>query len=276
MFRENLPAILSKIAPGSVVVDIGGWAQPFTRSNYVIDLMPYQTRGIFGRVGPEQEHFTSETWLKLDVCTDPLPFADKSVDYLLCSHTLEDLRDPVRVCREINRVAKAGYIEVPSRAMESIWRLEHPGYPGYYHHHWLVEVDPDQRLTFRFKTPLMSSSWKYVLPHSYLRRLPERERVTWLFWDGRLDCRELVQLSEESVAAELEGFVRARHAYAPWRYQLEKLRPDVRQRAKRFLKRSTRLRPLANRLLGRELTVADEGKFWAEIPAHDSRYGPRP
>jgi ubiquinone/menaquinone biosynthesis C-methylase UbiE len=69
------------------------------------------------------------------VCTDRLPFEDKSVDFLICSHTLEDLRDPIRVCREINRVAKAGYIEVPSRAMETIFGLEHRGYPGYYHHH---------------------------------------------------------------------------------------------------------------------------------------------
>src|SRR5690242_14899243 len=134
MLPKNAQRVLDSLRPSDVVVDLGGWAQPFTRANYVVDLMPYETRGIFGRVGPDPEHFTRDTWLKVDVCTDPLPFADKSIDYLVCSHTLEDLRDPIRVCKEINRVAKRGYIEVPSRRMETIRNLEHRGYPGYYHH----------------------------------------------------------------------------------------------------------------------------------------------
>ena len=121
----------------------------------------------------------------------------------------------------------------------------------------------------------MSSLWKYALPKSFLRRLSERERVTWLFWEDAFASREVIQLSEVKVAAELEAFVRGHGAYGPWRYLLEMFRPDLRQRAKRFLKRSKRLRPLANRLLRRELMVEDEAKFWADIPAHYSHYGPR-
>lgn len=207
----------------------------------------------------------------MDICSEPLPFADQSVDYLLCSHTLEDVRDPIFVCREINRVARRGYIEVPSRRMESIWRLEHPHYPGFYHHRWLVGLESDETLTFRFKTPLMCSSWKYVLPRRHLRRLSADDRVTYLFWNGRFAFRELVQISEDKVAADLEGFVRAQQAYGGWRYALDRLRPDLRRRVKRALKRSTRLRPLANRLLKRTLVMDDEDKFWSEIPDHESR-----
>jgi hypothetical protein len=107
--------------------------------------------------------FRADTWLQIDVCVSPLPFADKSVDFLICSHTLEDIRNPIWLCQEINRVAKRGYIEIPSRRMESIRNLEHRGYPGYYHHRWLVEVEGHD-VVFRFKTPLMSSSWKFTLP----------------------------------------------------------------------------------------------------------------
>ena len=207
MLLANAQTILESLRSSDVVVDVGGWAQPFTRANYVVDLMPYETRGIFGRVGPEPEYFTRDSWLKVDICTEQLPFPDKSVDYLVCSHTLEDLRDPIRLCKEMNRVAKRGYIEVPSRLMESIWNLEHRGYPGYYHHHWLVDI-ADQGITFRFKTPLMCSSWRYTVPKSYLRRLRAEDRVAWLFWQGTFDYREVFQLSEASVAAELELFVR--------------------------------------------------------------------
>ena len=270
MLPVNAQRILESLRPSDVVVDIGGWAQPLTRADFVVDLMPYETRGIFGRVGPEPERFTRDTWLKVDICTEPLPFEDQSVDYLVCSHTLEDLRDPIRVCKEINRVAKRGYIEVPSRRMESIRNLEHRGYPGYYHHHWLVEV-ADHKVTFRFKTPLMCSSWRFTLPKSYLRRLRAEDRVTWLFWDGSFDYDEVVQLSEASVAAELEAFVRQLHVYPGWRYALERFRPNVRQRVKRILKRTKHFRPLADRLLGRRITVADEEQFWASIPDHHSR-----
>src|SRR6476469_7041715 len=168
MLDANARAILGELDDSSVVVDVGGWAQPFTRANYVVDLMPYETRGVFGRIGPAEERFTRDRWLRLDVCTSPLPFPDQSVDYLVCSNTLEDIRDPIHLCREINRVAKRGYVEVPSRRVESILGLESPGYPGYYHHRWLVEIEGSE-LTFRFKTPLMCSSWKYVFPRSSQR-----------------------------------------------------------------------------------------------------------
>jgi hypothetical protein len=270
VFAPNAGRILGSLGPSDVVVDIGGWAQPFTRANYVVDLMPYDTRGVFGRIGPEREHFSRDTWLSVDVCTDALPFADKSVDFIICSHTLEDVRDPIRICREMVRVARRGYIEVPSRRMETIWNLEHRGYPGYYHHHWLVEIDGD-RVTFRFKTPLLSSSWRYTFPRSYLRQLRPEERVAWLFWEGGFTYREVVQLGEENVAGELDAFVRTHRPYPGWRYSLERFRPDVRGRIKRALKGTKRFRGIAERLLGRHLHVADEEQFWRDIPDHESK-----
>ena len=59
----------------------------------------------------------------------------------ICSHTLEDLRDPLWVCAELVRVAKAGYVEVPSRAAEQSRGWEHPRIAGLSHHRWLIEID---------------------------------------------------------------------------------------------------------------------------------------
>ena len=270
MLRANADKILSLVRPTDVVVDVGGWAQPFTRADYVIDLMPYETRGVFGRLGPPEERFSKKTWIQLDICTDRFPFEDKSVDFLICAHTLEDIRDPIRVCREFVRVAKRGYIEVPSRRMETIRNLEHQGYPGYYHHHWLVEIE-NGGITFRFKTPLMSTSWKYTFPRSYVKQLDAEARVAWLFWDDTFPFREVVQLGEGNVAAELEEFVRKHRPYPAWRYALERLRPDPRARAKRLLRNTRRFRKIADRLLGRQIFVADEDRFWRELPDHESK-----
>jgi len=97
-----------------LVLDVGGWADPMPRADWVMDLMPYETRGLYGEAGDsDAERFGPETWIVRDICArEPFPFADGEVDFVVCSHTLEDIRDPLWVCSELTRVAKAGYIEV--------------------------------------------------------------------------------------------------------------------------------------------------------------------
>ncbi|WP_201764289.1 methyltransferase domain-containing protein [Citrifermentans bemidjiense] len=49
-----------------------------------------------------------------------LPFKDKAFDFVIASHVLEHSTDPARFLSELQRVAKAGYIEVPDAFMERI------------------------------------------------------------------------------------------------------------------------------------------------------------
>ena len=119
-----LPSARDRIA-GSVgdddlVLDVGGWAEPFARADWVIDLEPYATRGLYGdRVAAGAERFTADTWVVRDICDrERWPFHDGQFAFAICAHTLEDVRDPVWVCAELQRVARAGYVEVPSRLEE--------------------------------------------------------------------------------------------------------------------------------------------------------------
>ena len=87
-----------------------------------------------------------ETWVTRDICArEPWPFEDGAFDFVVCSHTLEDLRDPVWVCGELQRVARAGYIEVPSRLEEQSWNVQGP-WVGWGHHHWLIDVGEARHL----------------------------------------------------------------------------------------------------------------------------------
>ena len=43
-----------------------------------------------------------------------LPYPDKYFDYIYCSHVLEHLKHPIAGARELSRVGKRGYVEVPS------------------------------------------------------------------------------------------------------------------------------------------------------------------
>ncbi len=49
-----------------------------------------------------------------------LPFKDHVFDFVIASHVLEHSTDPARFLSELQRVAKAGYIEVPDAFMERI------------------------------------------------------------------------------------------------------------------------------------------------------------
>src|SRR5690349_25177201 len=106
-----------------------------------MDAEPHETRGFyrtFGGVpsqGGEKEWFSAKTWVQRDICDKaPFPFADKQFDFAICSHTLEDVRNPLWVCSEIIRVAKRGYIEVPSREWETCRGWERPNQAGLSHH----------------------------------------------------------------------------------------------------------------------------------------------
>ncbi len=207
------------------MLDIGGWARPFNRANYVIDAEPYETRGYFsdpklaslrGWYAPAQagdrEWFSKDTWIQRDICDhEPFPFADKEVDFVICSQTLEDLRDPLWVCAEMIRVGKQGYIEVPSRLAESSRGLE-PNQVGWSHHRWLIDIVGNQ-VYFTMKYHMIHSHWRFSFPAS---RLPECKRAQWLFWDDSFRYSEVTILGPGQIAAELERFVRANNGYPQW------------------------------------------------------------
>ena len=121
---DNAKKLMAQIPPGAKVVDVGGGASPFPRADWVIDALPFEYRGggSDGNAGEKlgiAQRFSKDTWITVDLCDrQPWPVPDQSFDFAICSHLLEDVRDPIWVCSELRRVAKAGYIEVPSRALE--------------------------------------------------------------------------------------------------------------------------------------------------------------
>src|SRR5919198_3858549 len=135
MLRSSLERIL-RLPDDAAVLDVGGWAKPLPRADWVLDLMPYETRGLYGELDPAAERFSAETWVELDMCErTPWPFTDGQFDLAVCSHTLEDVRDPIWVCSELIRVARAGYIEVPSRLEEQAHGFQGP-WVGWGPHRW--------------------------------------------------------------------------------------------------------------------------------------------
>ena len=170
----------------ALVLDVGGWAVPYWRADWVLDLMPYETRGSYGYDGDRsKERVTPDTWVARDLCArEPWPFADGQFDFAICSHTLEDVRDPIFACAELLRVARAGYIEVPSRLWEQSYGVQGP-WVGFGHHHWLIDVDDAvKHLRFVFKPHVIHAPGPDHFPAGFVDTLDEEEKVAQLWWDA--------------------------------------------------------------------------------------------
>ena len=191
-----LPASVDRLPPDGLLLDVGGWAKPLARADWVIDLLPYETRGLYGAADGE-ERFTRDTWVEADICT-PWPFEDGRFDFAVCSHTLEDVRDPVFVCKELQRVAKAGYLEVPSRIEEHMRDINGP-WAGWAHHRWICDIDPfAAQVDFVFKSHAIHTR---TVPRA---ELPPERRVQWLWWEGDFAYRERIFTEPAELDAWLE------------------------------------------------------------------------
>jgi hypothetical protein len=117
------------------VVDVGGvmfgWSMPFIDA--IID---------FNDPMSIPSHITH---FKCDI-TNPsdwdavLQYVGKvgKFDFCICTHTLEDVMNPVFVSEQIAKIALGGYIAVPSKYRE-LAKFE-GDYRGYIHHRWIFTV----------------------------------------------------------------------------------------------------------------------------------------
>jgi hypothetical protein len=225
MRPASVDRLLREIGDDELVLDVGGWFHPFTRADWVLDIMPYDTRGAGGSHGPPPERFTRATWVQRDMCDrEPWPFEDGQFDFAVCGHTLEDVRDPIWVCSELIRVARRGYIEVPSRLEEHSYGFQGP-WVGWGHHRWLIDVT-DEGLEFVMKHHVIGGPETNFFPTSFYRTLSEEDKAQPFWWEGSFEYGERVMLTAEELDPYLGEFV-ARHR--PPRAR--------RDRASRFLRR---------------------------------------
>ncbi|HVM80667.1 MAG TPA: methyltransferase domain-containing protein [Stellaceae bacterium] len=199
---SNLPKLRQAAQASSKVLDVGGWYQPFNLATHVLDLRPYETRRTHEALEPvDPERFCADTWAVHDACAAPWPYPDKLFDFVICSHLLEDVRDPLIVCKELIRVAKSGYIETPSRLREIYSKerffalrsfLGNIPEVGFYHHRWFVEAE-GAHLRFTAKTTaLLEDRRRYLTRRQLGRKLTEGESGLGLFWEGEFTYEEAI------------------------------------------------------------------------------------
>lgn len=166
------------VAGNALVLEVGAGGNPYFRSNVLVDA--YESSG--------ERHWVPLTMDRPTVLAfvENLPFKDKSFDFVIASHVLEHSTDPECFLRELQRVAKAGYIEVPDAFMERI----NP-YPD----HRLEITVRDERLIISKKSAwqvdrelveLYENRVKKVVTEHVIPRYPFEFHVRY-YWNDKID-----------------------------------------------------------------------------------------
>ena len=100
------------VPSSAIVLEVGSGGSPYFRANVLID----------GYNETRERHWAPFITDRPSVLGmgESLPFRDKSFDFVIASHVLEHSADPEKFLLELQRVAKAGYIETPDAFMERI------------------------------------------------------------------------------------------------------------------------------------------------------------
>lgn len=108
----SLRRVHCPVTKDALVLEVGSGGKPYPRADVLLDAY---------------EHSRERNWAPLIAdrptvlgFVEQLPFRDKAFDFVIASHVLEHSPDPEQFIAELQRVAKAGYIEVPDAFFERV------------------------------------------------------------------------------------------------------------------------------------------------------------
>jgi len=107
------------------VLDVGSGGWPFNRATHLADKYPDQTTHRVEAIVRDRRPF-------FEVDLERMPFEDNAYDFVFCSHVLEHMDNPGLAIRELMRVGRKGYIEVPTRLSDVMFNFTR--LPN--HHRW--------------------------------------------------------------------------------------------------------------------------------------------
>lgn len=168
-----------KVLPGyavskkDFVIDIGSGDKPFWRANVFLDNLSLDNlqRSTYGNTISTIGNFVNGDITKTK-------FKDKAFDFSYCSHVLEHVERPDLAIKEITRISKAGYIEVPNGIIDFI--------NPFFSHLWFVFLHKNKLVFFRksnkLHNVLRENAVDYI-PLSYKTNKP----FIRLYWKNKID-----------------------------------------------------------------------------------------
>ncbi len=171
----SLRRLYCPVGKDALVLEVGSGASPYFRANVLCDAYEETQERYFAPLVHDRPTILA--------FVEQLPFKDDSFDFVIASHVLEHSAEPEKFISEIQRVGKAGYIEVPDAFME---RLTHYG------SHRLEITDNDDELIIRKKKNYIQDEEVVKLFHhkarpifpKWISRFPFHFHVRY-FWEKK-------------------------------------------------------------------------------------------
>ena len=139
---ELIAYILERKKQGNFsVVDVGGsvngWSAPYVDAVIDFNLLEINKTNII--------HFNCDI-THPDSYKEVFEYIEKNgkFDFCICTHTLEDIINPVFVCEQICKISKEGFISFPSKFRELCRCVGN--YRGYIHHRWIFKVSNNNEI----------------------------------------------------------------------------------------------------------------------------------
>lgn len=148
----SLRRVYCPVSKDALVLEVGSGASPYFRANVLCDAYEETQERFFTPLVHDRPTVLA--------FVENLPFKDNAFDFVIASHVLEHSTDPERFLSELQRVARAGYIEVPDAFME---RLTHYGF------HRLEISDGPDGLIIRKKKNFIQDEEVVALFHNKAR-----------------------------------------------------------------------------------------------------------
>jgi hypothetical protein len=160
------------------VVDVGGTAGGWSKDvvDAIVDFNPIESNSSI--------RFFKCDITDIDSYHELNEYVEKNgkFDFCICSHTLEDIINPVFVTKQLAKLANGGFIAFPSKYRECA-RFE-GNYRGYIHHRWIFDVEGQSimaypKVNFIENDPFFDS----------IADLDENRKDLSFFWKNMIDMR---------------------------------------------------------------------------------------
>lgn len=161
----SLRRLYCPVKASDLVLEVGSGGSPYFRANVLCDAYEETQERFFVPLVSDRPLVMA--------FVENLPFKDNAFDFVIASHVLEHSSNPDKFIAELQRVAKAGYIEVPDAFME---RLTHYGF------HKLEITDKNGELIITKKKGFIHDPDTVELFHNKVRGI-------FPFWVGKFPFR---------------------------------------------------------------------------------------
>jgi SAM-dependent methyltransferase len=126
-----------------------------------------------------------------------LPFKDKEFDFIVASHVIEHVEDFQYFIQEIERIAKQGYIELPTRLGDNLV------FENVKEHIWWFKFDDELKTLIGSKRNQILEPFITVSMIKKLENVFREDLVLELFWEDKINFKvdsDLEMKSEKKIS----------------------------------------------------------------------------